>query len=169
MRKPALKKYFRHYYYKVVMDRGTPEYIARGWALGAAVGSIIPLGGQLLVSIPLSFLLKGSKIGATLGTFHTNPLTIWFIYPAQCWIGNKLIGGNLTYQAVEAALDDLIRHKSYPALLKLSGEVIASFFTGGILLALILTPIVYYVVKFLVIQYRKQKELRKLRRNRNSI
>ena len=75
-------------YAKIVRDDGSPSYIARGWAIGMFIGCVIPMSAQLVISIPLSFVLRGSKIGAALGTFITNPVTVLFIYPAQCWVGN---------------------------------------------------------------------------------
>ena len=49
-----LKKILTFYYMKAVRDKGTPEYIARGWAIGMFVGFAIPFGLQLAISIPLS-------------------------------------------------------------------------------------------------------------------
>ena len=95
-----LKKIFLFYYMKAVRDKGTPEYIARGWAIGMFVGFAVPFGLQLAISIPLSFLLKGSKLGAVLGTFTTNHFTIFIIYPVQCWVGNRILCGNLSLTAL---------------------------------------------------------------------
>ena len=44
-------------------------------------------------------MFRVSKLGATLGTFITNPVTIFFIYPAQTFLVNKLLfNGSLTYE-----------------------------------------------------------------------
>ena len=64
-----VKRYFKLLYSKVVRGSGTPEYIARGWALGMFVGCFIPIFCQLIVAVPLSslsffILLKSSKISA---------------------------------------------------------------------------------------------------------
>ncbi|MEG2076892.1 MAG: DUF2062 domain-containing protein, partial [Victivallaceae bacterium] len=95
-------------YSKIVREKATPEYIARGWAIGMFYGCLIPFGLQLACSIPTSFLLKGSKIGATLGTLLTNHVTIFFIYPAQCYVGNKIMGGNLTFAEVKELFKDVL-------------------------------------------------------------
>ena len=87
-------------YRKIVHEKASPEYIARGWAIGMFYGCLIPFGLQLAFSIPTSFILKGSKIGATLGTLITNHVTIFFIYPVQCLVGNRLIGGAVVIDAV---------------------------------------------------------------------
>ena len=66
-------------YLKIVREKASPEYVARGWAIGMFCGCLIPFGVQLLISVPAAFILKGSKIGASIGTFVTNHFTIFFI------------------------------------------------------------------------------------------
>ena len=64
---------------KMVREPLTPEAIAAGWALGMFVGCAIPFGLQLVVSVPLALMMRVSTVGATVGTFVTNPVTIFFI------------------------------------------------------------------------------------------
>ena len=93
-----VRAYFRRLREKMVHDPLPPEDIAAGWALGVFVGCAVPFGLQLIISIPLAMMMRVSKIGATLGTFITNPVSIFFIYPAQTFVVNRLLfGGSLTY------------------------------------------------------------------------
>lgn len=151
-------------YAKIVRADGSPEYIARGWAIGMFIGCVIPMSCQLLISIPLSFALRGSKIGAALGTFITNPFSVLFIYPAQCWVGNKIIGGSLTWKATEKAAIGLVK-LDLSGFLHLGGDLIASFFIGGFLLAAICTPVTYFAVYGLVGRYRRIKAAIKMKRS----
>ena len=150
-------------YAKIVRDDGSPSYIARGWAIGMFIGCVIPMSAQLVISIPLSFVLRGSKIGAALGTFITNPVTVLFIYPAQCWVGNKIIGGDLTWEATEKAARGIVK-LDFSGFLHLGGDLIASFFIGGFLLAAVCTPITYFGVYHLVVRYRRIKAALKAKR-----
>ena len=43
---------------------------------------------------------------------------------------------------------------TWEAVRKLGAEAMVSFFLGGFLLAIVLTPVTYFVVKRLVIRYR---------------
>lgn len=144
-------------YAKVVKEKATPEYIARGWAIGMFFGCLVPFGFQLVCSIPAAFLLKGSKIGATLGTLLTNHFTIFIIYPVQCYVGDKLIGGNISYAAIEEAFKDVLQEQSYAALLGIGWELVIAFFIGGALLTIVTTPVTYWFVRNLVIRYRAKK------------
>lgn len=131
---------------KMLREKASPEFIARGWAIGMFYGCTIPFGLQLALSIPTAFILKGSKIGATFGTLLTNHFTIWFIYPAQCWVGNRLLGGELSFANINTALKDVLTEQSWEALLRLGGDLCSAFLLGGALLAAVCVPLTYWGV-----------------------
>ena len=150
MRQPSV--YFRFIKKKIVHDPLPPEDIAGGWALGMFVGCAVPFGLQLIISIPLAMMMRVSKLGATLATFITNPVTIFFIYPAQTYVVNKLLfGGSLTF----ARLMDM--EWCWASVRRLGAEAMASFFLGGFLNAIIMTPITYFVVRQLVVCHRGRR------------
>ncbi|MBQ6136884.1 MAG: DUF2062 domain-containing protein [Kiritimatiellae bacterium] len=153
----SLSGYFRFLKRKMIRDRLPPEDVAAGWALGVFVGCAVPFGLQLLISIPLAMMMRVSKIGATLGTLITNPVSIFFIYPAQTFVVNRLLfGGSLTYSKLAAT------EWSWHAVRRLGAEVMASFFLGGFLLAIIMTPVTYFAVKRFVVGARARRERRDL-------
>ncbi len=155
-----IKRSWTRLYVKMIKEKASPEYIARGWAIGMFYGCTIPFGFQLALSIPTSFILKGSKVGATLGTLLTNHVTIFFIYPAQCYVGNLLMGGNLTFAKAQEAMVDVLKHQDYSTLFGLGGELVCSFFIGGFLLAAVTTPTTYFGVLNAVKRYREAKAKR---------
>ncbi len=129
------------------------EAIAAGWALGMFVGCAVPFGLQLVVSVPLALMMRVSKVGATVGTLVTNPVTIFFIYPAQTWFVNSLLfGGSLSFSRLMEV------EWTWEAVRKLGAEAMASFFLGGFLLAIVLTPPTYFIVKRVVTTYRRTRE-----------
>ena len=161
-----IREKVRRFYFKMVREKAPPEYIARGWAIGMFWGLASPLGMQLVFSIPCAFLFKGSKIGAVLGTVPlTNIVTVFFIYPIQCWIGNQILGGNLTFCAVKDALQHVLQEPSlrtfYQALRDLSWDMLFAFFIGGILFGLLVAIPTYYGVLALVKRYRSRKRTKK--------
>ena len=150
-----LKAKLSELYDKIVKERKSAEFIARGWALGVFVGSVIPFGIQIYIALPLSFLLKGSKIGALTGTLISNPLTILFLYPAQCWMGSRLLGKDISWDAISEALKGVLTHQDWSSLSQLSGHLVTSFFAGGLMLAAVFTPLAYFLVLHLVRNYRR--------------
>ena len=150
-----LKAKLSELYDKIVKERKSAEFIARGWALGVFVGSVIPFGIQIYIAVPLSFLLKGSKIGALTGTLISNPLTILFLYPAQCWMGSRLLGKDISWDAISEALKGVLTQQDWSSLSQLSGHLVTSFFAGGLMLAAVCTPLTYFFVLHLVRNYRR--------------
>ncbi len=157
--------HLRHYlrrklqllYIKIVREKASPEYIARGWAIGMFFGCISPFGFQLILSIPTAFFMKGSKIGSIAGTFITNHVTIFFIYPAQCYLGAKLMNLPISFEAITQAMKNVLKEQSYDSLMQIGGELVAAFFIGGAIMAITFTPITYFIVKNLVIKYRQRR------------
>ena len=141
-------------------------------------GCTIPFGFQLILSIPTAILLKGSKIGATLGTFITNHFTIFVIYPAQCWAGSKvleLFGSEVvSVEAIVAELGRLgamspLSGEFWSALGQLGGGVMSAFFIGGAILALVCTPLTYWGVLRSVEHRRARAEQRKRERRERHV
>ena len=137
---------------KMVSDPLTPDRVAAGWALGMFVGCAVPFGMQLVFSVPLALMLRVSKIGATLGTLITNPVTIFVIYPAQTYAVSKMFfGGSLTFE-------NLMKVEwTWQSVRSLGAEAVASFFIGGLLLSAVLTPVTYFAVRKIVVRHRLRK------------
>ncbi len=144
-------------YAKIVREKATPEYIARGWAIGMFYGCLIPFGFQLLCSIPTAFILKGSKIGATIGTLITNHFSVFIIYPVQCYVGLLLMGKTRSMAELKEIMTGIIHASSYEALLSIGTELVAAFFIGGAILTAVMTPVTYFFVKSLVVKYRAKR------------
>ena len=149
-----LGAYYRLIRRKMVRDPLPPEDVAAGWALGMFVGCSVPFGLQLVVSVPLAMMMRVSKVGATLGTFITNPLTIWIIYPAQTMAMGWLLGRDFSWDYILKAMRGVAKNSDWKTLLSLSGDVVVCFILGGLALAAVLTPITYFTVRTLVRKYR---------------
>ena len=147
----------RTLYLKVVRQPGTPEYIARGVALGLLIGFLIPMGGQIIAVLLLAFICRASKVMAIAFTFVSNPLTVVVIYPAQCWIGSYLIFRPLGYARIAEQLRAVIENADIGAFLKLGMQLLASFFAGGLLFGVVAAVIGFYVSRSLVVAYRKHR------------
>ena len=154
------KRALKLLYIKIVRDKGTPEYIARGWALGMFVGCVVPVFCQLIVAIPLSFVFRCSKIGAAGGTFITTPPTAIFIYPVQCFVGSWLLASPLSLAEMREATAQMTQQADYSSFIAMGGKVISAFFAGGLLWAAIMTPLTYFGVKKMVVRYRQFRQAR---------
>jgi uncharacterized protein (DUF2062 family) len=154
------KRFFIQLYLKLVRNGGSPEYVARGVAVGLFIGLIIPFGFQLIFAYALAWVVRAAKIPALFFTLITNPYSIPFIYPVQCYIGSYLIGRPLSYSYLNKAMAKIIRESSYESLFDLGMNVAAAFFAGGLLFAIIATVPGYFVSRWLVKNYRNKKQQR---------
>ena len=147
----SLRSYWHVLKAKMVKDPLPPEDVAAGWALGMFIGCAVPFGLQLIVSIPLALMMRVSKVGATLGTLITNPVTIFVIYPAQTWAVNRLLfGGSITFQRL------MDMEWTWPSVRHLGAEAMVSFFLGGLALGMIFSPITYFLVRRIVLRHRSK-------------
>lgn len=153
-------------YVKLVKQRGTPEYIARGVAIGLMVGLVVPFGFQIPAAIVLAFAFNGAQIPAFACTWVTNHFTIFLIYPVQCWIGSYLIGNPLHFAKVEQQLQNVVNEKTWESLKALGGQLVASFFAGGFLFGILLAIPGYIVSLYLVKKYRAFRETKLKHRNK---
>lgn len=161
-----LKRWFYRLYLKIVKEKAPPERVAGGWALGMFCGCTIPMGAQLIVSVPVAFLFRLSKIGAVVGTLLTNHFTIFFIYPVQCYIGGLITGRDISYRQLLSQLKELVEHPTWEVMGSLGSDLILSFFAGGLLMAVVLVPVTYWLVYRTVIHFRATVEERKILRAR---
>ena len=159
-------RFCKYYYTKIIRTPGTPDFVARGWALGVAVGCIVPVFCQLAVAIPLSFVFRCSKIGAIAGTFVTTPPTAIVIYPIQCYVGNLIIGGSLSFEQIKEATAAMCTRGDFDSFLAMGTHLICAFFAGGILWALLMIPLTYFGVRKLVVSYRIMREEHRKHRQR---
>ncbi|MGK7919571.1 MAG: DUF2062 domain-containing protein [Trichodesmium sp.] len=108
---PKLHRYGRYLQRRFTRMRGTPEYIARGLAVGVFAGFFPIFGFQTIVGVALATLFRSHKIAAAAGTWVSNPLTYLPIYTINFKIGRSLL--NCQQEFVPESItsfSDLIEH-----------------------------------------------------------
>jgi len=154
----------KYYYYKLVRQAGTPEYLARGTALGLFVGFLVPIGFQLLIVLPLAILFKASKVLAGSCTFVTNWVTVIVIYPIQCLVGSYLLFQPLNYASVKRDFAELVKIDGMvdflKALFNLGLDVAIPFLVGGLVFGLVFGALGYWLTLTTVRAYRHRRALR---------
>ena len=155
------KRFVKYVYLRVMKHSGSPEYIARGVAIGFFTAFFIPFSLQMLIAFPLSLLFRAARIPALLCTWISNPLTIPFLYPFQCYVGSYLIQRPLSYAAVKELLGSIINEPSWSSFITLGREVLATFLVGGFMFGTIAAIFGYYSSIHLIIRHRKKKAARR--------
>ena len=146
-------------------SQDSPDYLARGVALGLFIGFLVPMGLQIAIVLPLAFLLKAAKIPAVAFTFVTNHLTVFFIYPVQCWIGSFLMFHPFRYAELSEQLRGLIAapdmQTAMTEIARLGIQLGVSFFLGGLLFGVIAGVLGYFVTYAATVRFRARMAARK--------
>ena len=158
---------FLRFYVRLIRSEGTPSSIARGVALGLAVGLIIPVGLQTLPAIFLAFVFKANKVLTWTCTCVTNPATAIVIYPFQCWVGGFLMFSPMKMSHLAEKFHDLLHAETiaagWQAFTSLGWGILLPFFAGGIFFALLAAPLGYILSFKAVTAYHARRERRRLR------
>jgi uncharacterized protein (DUF2062 family) len=145
---------------RLMRHPGTPESVGRGVAAGFFTALLLP-GGHMVAAFLLAMLVRGARGSAVLATWIVNPLTIPFIWPVQCYLGSFLIGRPLSHERIEHLLWNAVHTPSMKTAGELSGELIASFFAGGLLLGTVTAIIGYFCTTIMVRRHRARLAGRK--------
>ena len=168
-----MKKYlqwrtYRVLFLKLMRTQASPASLARGVALGLFIGFFIPMGLQILVVLPLAFLLKAAKIPAVAFTFVTNHVTVFFIYPVQCWVGSYLMFNPISLQSLKAQLDGLIHapdmQTAMAEVARMGLQLGGAFFLGGALFGVIAGVIGYICTYQAAVRFRAKLAARRASR-----
>ena len=142
-----------------------PDYLARGVALGLFVGFLVPMGLQIAIVLPLAFLLKAAKIPAVAFTFVTNHLTVFFIYPVQCWIGSYLMLHPFCYENLVEQMGGVVSAPDMATFMaeiaQLGVQLGASFFLGGLLFGVSSGLLGYFFTYWATVRFRARAAARK--------
>ncbi len=162
-----LKNFLKLLYYKVMRTSGTPEYIARGVAVGIFISFFMPNMFQTIPALALAFLIRGAKIPAMLITWISNWWTAVFIYPVQCYIGSILVFHPLSYEEIaertrQAFLD--MKTMDFEQFWQLGRELTAAFLAGGLVFGVAAAVPGYFLSLKLVRKYRALREERRKRK-----
>jgi uncharacterized protein len=141
---------------------GTPEYIAKGFAIGVAINYWPILFTHLIFGYILCRMLRGDLIAMVIGTLLGNPWTFAIVYPLSYKLGKTLLGMRPSHSAdkidtVSEVWAQIWPVKSMDSLAIAFQEIIIPMILGGFLLALPSAILGYYVAKNAVNVYQLQR------------
>lgn len=155
--------FFNYWYAKIIIHKGSPEYIARGMSVGLFCAFGAPVA-QMPTAFVLCIFVKGAKIPAMAATWVTNWVTAPIIYPVQLYIGSFVIRENLSWETIKHTQAQIMSAETIKAsiavLWELSTEMLFSFLAGGVVLGIIWAFFGYFITLVAVRKYRHAKSLR---------
>ncbi len=136
---------------------GTPHSIAAGFACGTAISFTPFMGFHAILSVLLSFVVRGNYLAAVAGTLVGNPWTFPFIWVATAELGQFLLGGP---PPTTKALQEPEIHSLFHEL----GALIWPMTVGGVTLGVLAGIAVYLPVVRMVAAYQTARRHRRERR-----
>ncbi len=173
MRKYLQWRTYRVLFLKLLRLQASPASLARGVALGLFIGFLIPMGLQILIVLPLAFLLKAAKIPAVACTFVTNHVTVFFIYPVQCWVGSYLMFHPISFASLRGQLQGLIDAPDMQTAMvevgRMGLQLGGAFFLGGTLFGIIAATAGYICTYNAAVQFQAKLAARRAARSENHL
>lgn len=155
------KRLARYNFLRLKRLRGNPNTLAFAMALGVFIGltPTLPLHTIMIICITIPFRI--STIAAIVGsTIVSNPLTFALQYFLAWKIGNIFLPGRLTWTRVQEVLTTLRNEglvDGVGTLSHLSVDAILVMMLGGLLLALPIAIVSYYLSLHFFIKIREKR------------
>ncbi|MEL7034119.1 MAG: DUF2062 domain-containing protein [Cyanobacteria bacterium J06592_8] len=144
------QRWFRRLYRRLMTMRGTPEYLARGLAVGVFAGCFPFFGFQTLMGVSLAFVFRGHKLLAAAGTWVSNPFTYVPIYLFNYQIGRWLLGSK------EPLFEDWGNLQTVEDILAVGAEFTLSLLFGCFVVGIIGGILAYFPSRKVIQNWRKQ-------------
>ena len=151
---------YRYYYLRVMRQRGTPDQIAVGAAIGVFMGLAGPPGLQMITAFALAALFGCNRVAAVLAVWISNPFTMPFIYGSQLTIGSWITG--IPVRDVVPTSPE--QFWAFVTNIHTHGRAVLVMFVGMLVTGVITAAAIYYPVRGAVIAFRQRKEERRQRR-----
>ncbi len=143
-------------YLRILRIDDPPERIARGAAIGVAMGVLPTFGLGTILSLAAAFVLRANKASAVLGSFIVNPLTAPFFWTLSAVVGSFIMREDY------ASIYETARSEGF---LSGAGWAYLVFLVGNAVVTAVFTAASYYLVKNAVVRHRIKKARRLARRN----
>lgn len=145
----SLKRTLRYHWLKFLRLQEDPRKLAWGMALGVFIGVTPTLPFHTVAALSLAALFRVSPVTAFLGIQISNPLTIPPLYLAAYKVGQLLL-----YQGKPLMFPDSYRLQEWLHLLWQGGLALQ---VGGIIIAIPLAIMAYFLTLWTVQRYRQRK------------
>lgn len=156
------KRAWQYLIWRIKRRPGTPEFIARGFAIGVAINFWPILFTHFVGGIVLCWMIGGDIIAMFIGTLLGNPWTFAVVYPLMYKLGKVLLGLRPKHHETSLDTAEEVWAKIWPieswhSLWVGLKEIIFPMMVGGMLLALPCALVAYYIARNTVRVYHGQR------------
>lgn len=127
----------------LVLSRNTPEYDARGVALGLVIGFVVPVGGQLLSLGLLRIVIRFNYLAAAGFSLVSNPLNMIPLYYGYYCMGSVILGKPVAIcfdrfeKLMHPVMDKTYFWEAFYAFAELGREILVRWLVAAVILAVV--------------------------------
>lgn len=163
----------RYFVHNILHADDTPSAIAMGAAIAMFVAMLPLIGFQMLIALGMAALLKANKAICIPVVWISNPLTFYPIYWPSYKLGRALLSSS--QENSETAVMEDIRHLGeianlfdpnfWKELFTFLLDLGADLWVGCLIVATIMSALMFLFTRWAVSTYREKRRQRILRRN----
>lgn len=154
----------------LVRQRGSPEAIARGMALGMVIAFSPTIGIQVVLALFLATVINANRLAAVVPVFATNIFTVPVVYGFTYAVGNRLLPGRFrSAETVRGILWDFSRKvrgqefsgwgETFSEFLRLGNELFWPMVVGGLVVGVAAAAVSYPATAWAVRRYRLRRRI----------
>lgn len=169
MERTRERRSIRDYFRLMVAQRGSPESIAWGVAIGMFIAFTPTFGVQVILALIVTSLLRVNRLASLPPLFVTNIATIWPVYTVQCLLGAQFLPDARSAEMLaelakfkklltETGLFSMV--ENWRGLMKMTGDLWLAIWIGGILVGGLLAVPSYFATLAVVRRHREHRARR---------
>lgn len=143
------QRLIKYYKWRLLRLREDPHAIARGFAVGVFAGCLPLLGLQFLISLLLSFLVRGNNFTALLGTWISNPFTYIPLFLFNFQVGKLILGFSVDNQGLE------FDWQSWDNFAEMGTDIAVTLLFGSVVVGFTFSAIAYHLILRLLAHWKK--------------
>ncbi len=147
------RRAFWYWLHRLGRLNASPRSIAAGTACGASISFTPFIGFHLIGGWLMCLISGGNPLAMVIGSVIGNPWTFPLI-----WIGIYKLGVFLL--GIDMTAEGAVAHLTLDALKHSPGHIFWPMTVGGVLIALLVWPITFYLVRPVVKRYQEKRQRR---------
>lgn len=172
MERTKERRTIRDYFRLMVVQRGSPESIAWGVALGTFIAFTPTLGVQVILALLVAWMVRVNRVATVVPLFLTNVLTFVPVYGFELLLGAQFLPDAKSDEMVArweqfaAKLSNLSvfsfhdLHAHWREIARVGWDLWLAMWIGGILVGSVLAVLSYFATLAVVRRYRERRARR---------
>lgn len=159
----GLSRPFSYIWLRIKRRPGTPEYVAKGFAIGMLISFTPLIGAHVVGAIFIAWMFRADALAAVFASLIINaPVTFGIIFPLTYRVGKAVMNLQPRFAAVQLDSYQELLQKMWPIeswtqLRHITWELFLPMTIGGFVTGIPVSIGCYYIVRKAVIIFKEQR------------